>query len=69
MSVVLIVEDEQHIADGLKFNLEAEGYDVETAPDGETALELLAKNPKRSQTIQAIRRRRARRDVAGQGWF
>ena len=43
MSVVLIVEDEQHIADGLKFNLEAEGYDVETAPDGETALELLAK--------------------------
>ncbi|MCG3160583.1 MAG: Transcriptional regulatory protein WalR [Acidobacteria bacterium] len=49
MSVVLIVEDEQHIADGLKFNLEAEGYDVETAPDGETALELLAKNPKRSK--------------------
>lgn len=49
MSVVLIVEDEQHIADGLKFNLEAEGYDVETAPDGETALELLAKNLKRSK--------------------
>ncbi|MGE0129690.1 MAG: response regulator transcription factor [Blastocatellales bacterium] len=47
MSVVLIVEDEQHLADGLKFNLEAEGYEVETVGDGETALELLARNPKR----------------------
>jgi len=47
MSVVLIVEDEQHLADGLKFNLEAEGYEVETAGDGETALEILARNPTR----------------------
>jgi len=47
MSVVLIVEDEQHLADGLKFNLEAEGYEVETVSDGETALELLAQNPER----------------------
>ena len=46
MSVVLIVEDEQHLADGLKFNLEAEGYEVETVGDGETALELLAHHPK-----------------------
>src|SRR5215475_9694070 len=46
MSVVLIVEDEQHLADGLKFNLEAEGYEVETVTDGETALELLAQHPK-----------------------
>lgn len=41
MSTVLIVEDEKHLADGLRFNLEAEGYGVETAADGETALALL----------------------------
>ncbi|MBV9926235.1 MAG: response regulator transcription factor [Acidobacteria bacterium] len=41
MSNVLIVEDEKHLADGLRFNLEAEGYEVETAADGETALLLL----------------------------
>jgi DNA-binding response OmpR family regulator len=45
MSVVLIVEDEQHLADGLKFNLEAEGFEVETVADGETALKRLAPNP------------------------
>ena len=37
----LIVEDEQHLADGLRFNLEAEGFDVTIAGDGESALELL----------------------------
>jgi len=35
---ILIVEDEQHIADGLRFNLEAEGHDVTIAADGERAL-------------------------------
>ncbi|MBC7901672.1 MAG: response regulator transcription factor [Saprospiraceae bacterium] len=35
---ILIVEDEQHLADGLRFNLEAEGYEAEIAHDGETAL-------------------------------
>lgn len=38
---ILIVEDEQHIADGLRFNLEAEGYEAEIANDGETALDVL----------------------------
>jgi DNA-binding response OmpR family regulator len=38
---VLIVEDEQHLADGLRFNLEAEGFTVETAADGKAALEIL----------------------------
>jgi two-component system alkaline phosphatase synthesis response regulator PhoP len=38
---VLIVEDEQHLADGLRFNLEAEGYDAQIAGDGEAALSLL----------------------------
>src|SRR5262252_6077005 len=41
MSSVLIVEDEKHLADGLRFNLEAEGYKVDVAGDGETALTLL----------------------------
>jgi DNA-binding response OmpR family regulator len=41
LSTVLIVEDEQHLADGLRFNLEEEGYEVETAADGEAALALL----------------------------
>jgi len=31
---VLIVEDESHLAEGLRFNLEAEGYAVEIAEDG-----------------------------------
>ncbi|HXV36105.1 MAG TPA: response regulator transcription factor [Myxococcota bacterium] len=31
---ILIVEDESHIAEGLRFNLEAEGYEVEIAADG-----------------------------------
>jgi DNA-binding response OmpR family regulator len=38
---VLVVEDEEHLAAGLRFNLEAEGYTVETVGDGERALELL----------------------------
>ena len=39
MSRVLIVEDEQHLADGLRFNLEAEGYDVQVVETGEAALD------------------------------
>ena len=45
MSRILVVEDEQHLADGLRFNLEAEGYEVEVADTGEAALELLAAAP------------------------
>jgi DNA-binding response OmpR family regulator len=41
MSRVLVVEDEQHLAEGLRFNLEAEGYQVEVVETGEAALELL----------------------------
>ena len=37
MSRVLIVEDELHLAKGLRYNLEAEGHVVEVAGDGETA--------------------------------
>jgi DNA-binding response OmpR family regulator len=41
MSRILIVEDEAHLAGGLKFNLEAEGHSVRVAGDGEGALGLL----------------------------
>jgi DNA-binding response OmpR family regulator len=45
MSRVLVVEDEEHLAQGLRFNLEAEGYSAEIVGDGETATErLLGKN-------------------------
>ncbi|HLN03288.1 MAG TPA: response regulator transcription factor [Bryobacteraceae bacterium] len=41
MSRILVVEDERHLADGLRFNLEAEGYQVQLAETGEAALDLL----------------------------
>lgn len=41
MSRILIVEDEQHIAEGLRFNLEAEGHQATVVPDGESALRML----------------------------
>ena len=41
MSRVLVVEDETHLADGLRFNLEAEGYEAQIAGDGESALDRL----------------------------
>ena len=41
MSRVLVVEDELHLAQGLRFNLEAEGYSAEVAGDGESATERL----------------------------
>ena len=41
MSRILIVEDEAHIADGLRFNLEAEGHSVEVTATGEDALQRL----------------------------
>ena len=45
MSKVLVVEDEQHLAEGLRFNLEAEGYQVELVETGEAALETLKSEP------------------------
>jgi DNA-binding response OmpR family regulator len=51
MSAVLIVEDEQHLADGLRFNLEAEGYTVETTRDGEGALEMLLQERERFSAV------------------
>lgn len=51
MSVVLIVEDEQHLAEGLRFNLEADGYTVEIIADGESALDRLFTKPDRFDAV------------------
>jgi DNA-binding response OmpR family regulator len=51
MGAVLIVEDEQHLADGLRFNLEAEGYAVEAVGDGEAALDLLLEKRRRFDAV------------------
>jgi DNA-binding response OmpR family regulator len=40
---ILLVEDEEHLARGLAFNFEAEGYAVELHERAETALERLAR--------------------------
>jgi DNA-binding response OmpR family regulator len=45
MPRVLIVEDEVHIAEGLAFNLEAEGYEVEVEGDGRAAAERVQAPP------------------------
>jgi two-component system alkaline phosphatase synthesis response regulator PhoP len=42
---ILVVEDEEHLAIGIKYNFEAEGYRVTLAPDGPAALRLIAENP------------------------
>lgn len=41
MSRVLVVEDESHLAQGLRFNLEEEGYEAEVVGDGEEATDRL----------------------------
>src|SRR5687767_957511 len=38
---ILVVEDEQHLAVGIKYNLEAEGYRVTTVGEGPEAMRLL----------------------------
>lgn len=44
MSRILLVEDEAHLAQGLRFNLEAEGHSVHVTDEGEEALKLLLKD-------------------------
>jgi len=41
MSRILVVEDETHLAEGLRFNLEQEGHSVEVQASGEDALKRL----------------------------
>jgi DNA-binding response OmpR family regulator len=51
MTKVLIVEDEAHLALGLKFNLEAEGMQVRVVGDGESALQELGPS---SEAVDAV---------------
>ena len=52
MNRILVVEDEAHLAQGLRFNLEAEGYAVEVNDNGEEAL--AAPAGKRRETFDAL---------------
>ncbi len=51
MSKILVVEDEQHIAEGLRFNLVAEGHDVDVLGDGAPALDRLLSEPARYDLV------------------
>jgi DNA-binding response OmpR family regulator len=51
MSRILVVEDELHLAEGLRFNLEAEGYQVEVVDTGEAALERLLPDAARFDVV------------------
>jgi DNA-binding response OmpR family regulator len=51
MNRLLIVEDEKHLADGLRFNLESQGYEVETVDTGEAALDLLIAKAQRFDVV------------------
>ena len=51
MSRILVVEDERHLADGLRYNLEAERYDVEIVDNGEEALAQLDAEPARYDLV------------------
>jgi two-component system OmpR family response regulator len=42
---ILVVEDEEHLATGIKYNLRAEGYRVTTVGDGPTALKFIEDDP------------------------
>jgi two-component system, OmpR family, alkaline phosphatase synthesis response regulator PhoP len=51
MSRILVVEDEQHLADGLRYNLEAEQYDVDVVDNGEEALKRLTADSPRYDVV------------------
>ena len=42
---ILVVEDEEHLATGIKYNLEAEGYQATAVGDGPSALKFVEENP------------------------
>jgi DNA-binding response OmpR family regulator len=51
MSRILVVEDEAHIAEGVRYNFEAEGHSVRVAGNGEEALRLLLEE---KQSFEAL---------------
>ena len=50
-SRILVVEDERHIAFGIKFNLEAEGFHVQIAEDGQLGLQMIENPENRFELI------------------
>ncbi|MFZ0732299.1 MAG: response regulator transcription factor [Candidatus Sulfotelmatobacter sp.] len=51
MTRVLVVEDEAHLAQGLRFNLEAEGYAAEVVGDGESATDRLLEKKEKFDVV------------------
>ena len=51
MSRILVVEDEVHLADGLRFNLEADGHAVDLEGDGDQALARLVSGHPRYDAV------------------
>jgi DNA-binding response OmpR family regulator len=45
MAKILVIEDEHHLAQGLRFNLEADGHSVTVTGDGESGLQQLLARP------------------------
>ena len=54
MSRILIVDDEPHICEALQDSLQADGYDVIVAHDGQTAIGLTALEAQRGPITGAI---------------
>jgi DNA-binding response OmpR family regulator len=50
-SRILVVEDEHHLADGLRFNLEADGHEVDVVADGDVALRRLMSGANRVDLV------------------
>jgi DNA-binding response OmpR family regulator len=51
MSRILVVEDERHLADGLRYNLEADEHEVDLCENGEDALRKLTEQPRRYDLV------------------
>ncbi len=51
MSRVFVVEDEMHLAQGLQFNLEAEGHEVKVFETAEAAHQMLTNEPQSADVI------------------
>jgi DNA-binding response OmpR family regulator len=51
MSRILVVEDERHLADGLRYNLEAEAHEVDLVETGEEALRRLVAHPRQYDLV------------------
>jgi len=51
LSRILVVEDESHLAEGLRFNLEAEKYSADVVGDGEAAIERLVERGEKFDAV------------------